>query len=271
MSSLSPLYDALNKTYEANKVSMDVEESQSAPVPDAVNKRESDDEKPGVPPKADKKQNANSGDPKGEDNTKKMKMDDNSPMGKSAEEAKAFVKDRVEYGVKIANDFMEKNMEAKKEALALEEEINKIASMDEEQLKEAGWDSFVEAGMNLGIGIVAGQAKIAMEMQQAEGGDPQVEQLVAVVAEGVAQEIADQLPEEQLADPAVQQEIDQTATAVATQAVEEALMEGEQEAAGMGGEGAPPAGGEGGAPPAAGGGGGGAPPREERGHVGYAD
>lgn len=208
------LYDAMIEAYEAKK-SAEADEQQSAPAPDAVNKPEHDGEKPGVEPKSDKKTNANTdGHPVGPDNSKKMKK-----------EAEAFVKAAIDESMKMASNFIEQRKEARDQAVKIEEEIQKIAQLSDEDLEEQ-WGPYVVAGQQFAIGTIAGQAKMAMEMDEAGGGG-EVEQLVAVVADGVSQQIADTLPPEQLQDPAIQQDIAETSQELAEVAVEKVLTEEE--------------------------------------------
>ena len=233
------LYDAMLAAYQAKTAEAD--EQQSAPAPDAVNKPEHDGEKPGMATKSDKKTNANAdGHPLGPDNPKKMKK-----------EAQVVVTKALEESLKMAEEVIERRKHARDEAERIEEEINKIASLSDDEL-ESQWGPYIAAGQQFAIGAIAGQAKMAMEMDAAEGGG-EVEELVAVVADGVSQQIADTLPPEQLQDPAIQQDIAETSQELAEVAVEKVLTEGEGEAAEMGGGeemmgGAPPEGG--GAPPA---------------------
>jgi hypothetical protein len=244
------LLDALSAALEGKKVSMDADGPQSAPAPDAVNKPEHDGEKPGVPVKPDKKDGANAGDPKGPDNTKKIRTGDNQAMGNDnamAKEAEAFITKAVETGVTKVAAVLEQHKVAKEEASRLNEQLTKIASLTPEELQK-DWGDYVAAGQQFGIGIWAGQAKLAMEMDEAGGEDAEIEAVIEQVAQGVAEQIANELPPEQLQDPAVQQEIEEVAMQVAEEEVADAMGQASEEAANIGG-GGDMGGGEGGPPP----------------------
>lgn len=256
---MSTLLDALSEALEGKKVGMEADDMQAAAPPDAVNKPEHSTEKPGVPPAADKKDSANAGDPAGPNNSKKIRTGDNQAMGNSNESAKeaeaydAFKKKAVANGMSKVAAYWEEKKQAQEEAKRLNEQLTKLAQLTPEQLQQ-DWGQYVAAGQQFAVGAYAGIAKLATEMDMAAGVDPEIEAAIEDIAQDMAMEIAETVPEEQLKDPGMQAEIEETALAMAAEEVAAALEGG-------GGEGdgeAPPAGG------GEGGGGEGGPPAEKK-------
>jgi len=119
------------------------------------------------------------------------------------------------------------------QASEVEQEIEKIAGVEDDQLEEQ-FGSYVKIGQDMAYGYIAGLMKLAEGEEELSAEEAEIaevaETIEAQVAEALATEVAEQAGPEALDDPEVQEEIAVAAGEATAEILEEALAGGAEEA-----------------------------------------